>query len=337
MKYVWWTLGILVALILLAPFVPFLELFVILPLGWIRFLIRVLPQVTFNPALAIQTIVLATFAVGLTHWLLGWLYRAVQSDETETEQPWRWKWTFSSLTIVMLAFVVGISMVSIVHQSYWLTRHEEPWYVHPTFLRRSESRSETHLRGHSAALVEYEKQNGCLPPGGTLDERGEPQHGWAALILPFLDEAPSDMPPIDYEKPWRHEVNREAMTTHVNVFTNPSLENREWGKDYAPIHYSANGRVMGATPMRGEEITDGKANTILLGEVNHDFKPWGHPLNWRDPAVGLHTPGGFGSNPKLRTTQFLMADGSVRPIENDVDAEVLRALSTPRGGERHEE
>jgi len=339
MKYVWWALGLLVVFVFLAPIVPYVELLVIIPLGWILFLIRVLPQVTFNPVLAIQTVVLAIIAVGLTHCLLGWLYRAVQSDETETKQPWRWKWTFSSLTIVMLAFVVGISMVSIVHQSYWLAKHEEGWYSHwGVSLAARRSASVSSLRTQGLAISDYEKEHGALPPGGTIDERGEPLHGWAALILPFLDEAPSDMPPIDYEKPWRHEANREAMTTHVNVFTNPALDDYEDDVDgFAPNHYSANGRVMGATPMRSDEITDGKANTILLGEVNGDFKPWGHPLNWRDPAVGLHKPGGFGSNPKLSTTQFLMADGSVYPIDNDIDAEVLRALATPRGGERGEQ
>jgi len=35
-------------------------------------------------------------------------------------------------------------------------------------------------------------------------------------------------------------------------------------------------------------IKDGAANTILLGEVNADFSPWGRPNNVRDPAAGVN-------------------------------------------------
>ena len=77
-------------------------------------------------------------------------------------------------------------------------------------------------------------------------------------------------------------------------------------------------------------IKDGASNTILLGEVNADFSPWGRPGNIRDPAAGINRgPGTFGGPPNRRGAYFSMADGSARLIAEDVDPEVLKALSTP--------
>ena len=71
----------------------------------------------------------------------------------------------------------------------------------------------------------------------------------------------------------------------------------------------------------------------MAGEASGNFKPWAHPVNWRDPSVGLGvSPDGFGgSHPSV--TVFLMVDGGVRAIRNDIDPKVLHALSTPAGGE----
>jgi prepilin-type processing-associated H-X9-DG protein len=81
-------------------------------------------------------------------------------------------------------------------------------------------------------------------------------------------------------------------------------------------------------------ITDGPANTILAGEINSNFTPWGHPVNWRDPAKGLNqVPDGFGGPPSRNGVTFLMADGSVRFLHNRTSPEVLKALSTPAAGD----
>ena len=80
------------------------------------------------------------------------------------------------------------------------------------------------------------------------------------------------------------------------------------------------------------EIVDGTSNTIFAGEVVDGFKPWGDPTNRRDPAAGLtgtpETFGGFNG-----VVNFLRADGSVMSISEYVDSQVLKAISTPDGGE----
>jgi hypothetical protein len=59
------------------------------------------------------------------------------------------------------------------------------------------------------------------------------------------------------------------------------------------------------------------------------FKPWGDPTNWRDPAIGIGRPDGFGGPPASYGAHFLMSDGSVRFRGRDNDRKVLEALSTP--------
>jgi hypothetical protein len=77
------------------------------------------------------------------------------------------------------------------------------------------------------------------------------------------------------------------------------------------------------------DLADGPAGTILLGEVNQAFQPWGDPTNCRDPAAGIGRPDGFGGPHASGGAQFLMSDGSVRFLRQDTDREVLEALSTP--------
>jgi len=104
---------------------------------------------------------------------------------------------------------------------------------------------------------------------------------------------------------------------------------------YALSHYAANRRVFyDNSRTRIQDVTDGMSNTIMAGEVRENFKPWGHPINWRDPALGINqSPQGFGS-PWPGGAQFLLMDGSARFLSDNVDPELLKALSTPAGGEK---
>jgi hypothetical protein len=56
-------------------------------------------------------------------------------------------------------------------------------------------------------------------------------------------------------------------------------------------------------------------------------------MNCRDPAVGLNQPHGF-ANPRKGHVAVTFGDGTVRTIRADISPEVLKALATPRGGEK---
>ncbi len=78
-----------------------------------------------------------------------------------------------------------------------------------------------------------------------------------------------------------------------------------------------------------DQITAGTSSTILVGSVAERFRPWGHPANVRDPALGINRVG----PPGWSGAMFLMCDGSVQFLPESTDLSVMKALATPRGGE----
>jgi prepilin-type processing-associated H-X9-DG protein len=159
-------------------------------------------------------------------------------------------------------------------------------------------------------------------------------HSWETYSLAFIGYATID---IDFKLPWNHPRNEKYFKCVLPVFTNAALSSPALldEQGFGLSHYAANSRVLGANKdLRFADITDGTANTLLVGEINANFQPWGHPVNWRDPAKGINrSPHGFGGSPYSGGANFSMADGSVRFVSERIHPDVLRALSTPAGGE----
>lgn len=85
--------------------------------------------------------------------------------------------------------------------------------------------------------------------------------------------------------------------------------------------------------LQHDDVKDGHAQTIFAGEVVGDYLPWGHPRNWRDPADGINQGSHTFGSPERDWCFMLMGDGSVRKVNESIDRNVLKALSTPNGGE----
>lgn len=178
---------------------------------------------------------------------------------------------------------------------------------------------------------------GQLPLGARTDQQGKPLHGWTTTILPYLDQAELAKQ-INYKKSWNDPENQHVFRTSLPLFINPYFDETTNSKGYALIHYTANSHLMGSN--RAYSLTDisnadGLTDTILLGEIKANFPAWGFPSNFRDPAKGLDGgPDQFGSPNIGGDVNVVFADGRGMSLSKDIDPQVLKALSTPNGGEK---
>jgi len=306
--------------------------------GWAIFVWRVVPQVTVDwtsIATAAVALVLFAFGVGrLGRWILG----EQTTPDGKSRVNWRSKWTLMSVLAVLAMFASGIAVVGIVHQLGWLITAKQA-LTQSDRGARHRVKSRLQLGVQTAAAREYHDEHDMFPPGGTFDSTGTAMHGWQTYLLPGIDQA-ALFERIDFDRTWNDSQNAPVFQTSVDRFLNPGIQREhragtEISSDgLALSHYAANGWLFSAnSQLTIEQITDGASHTLFAGEVNRRFKPWGDPTNWRDPALGLNRSSyGFGS-PYQGGAQFAWADGSVQFLSDSIDPDVLKAISTPSGGE----
>ncbi len=305
---------------------PFLILAWHLSTGWVTFLLQRLPAVQ----VAGQSFVLAIVALAL-------FISGIHAFMVSRRPGWSKRSTAAIGLALMLMFWAGTATVGITHQLVWMAQDPEPAMRLQMGLREAAHRvySRNNLKMQGLALHADHDVRESFPPGAEFDSDGRPLHGWQTLILPMMDNAVL-FRQIDRTKPWNHPENANAMRQKIHAYINSASDQFDTGDEnrFALSHYSANGWVIGGD--RGKsmaEIKDGLSSTLLVGEIRDRIRPWGYPINWRDPTKGLNrVPDGFGS-PFPKSCSFVFADGSVRVINDQVDPYVLRRLAHPDDGE----
>lgn len=314
--------------------------------GWSVYLLKLLTELTISAERTIWFLgAISLFTVGIHLSCRKWYQRNLQ---TRTEPAaglsnpiWQRRWTLTLVGMLLMLVISGICIVSVTHQVYWLTTSDDVLTYRIRHMAARRSQSKNNLKQIGLAMHNYHEETGQLPSGGIFSNTGQPQHSWVSQLLPYLDR-PDLYKEIDFNESWNVEVNRKPFETALPTMTNPGLQfdydneknRKEMIKKYQPAHYAANSRVLSSNSnINFQQMSDGTSNTILAGEIKSNIKPWGDPLNFRDPALGINqSPQGFGSPYKVGI-HFLLSDGSVRLISDKVDPEVLKALSTPNGGE----
>jgi prepilin-type processing-associated H-X9-DG protein len=305
--------------------------------GWVYFIGRVFPEIQINVAGVLTALVCLSALTGGLHLLLRWCYQQSGSASAAMEpagRTWPWRWTIAILAIVVLAFVAGISAVGITHQTVWLVTSPEP--VLQSSLREAANRfkSSNNLKQIGLALHVHHDKKGAFPGGAVFDREGRMLHGWQTLILPYLEQ--DDLyRKINLGLPWDHPVNVSNFQTVIPEYLHPAGKSTQDPSGFPLIHYAGNVRLLGGEKsIKETDITDGTSNTIMAGESAGNFRAWGYPANWRDLTLGINaSPNGFGG-PLAGGANFLFADGSVHFVINSISPELLKALSTPAGGEK---
>jgi prepilin-type processing-associated H-X9-DG protein len=287
--------------------------------GWLVFPARTVTRVQMDwPSAALGGVALVLFVAGL--------HAVARAAFRPHGVVWKLRWSLTSALLVVLAFTAGIAIIGTIHQVGWLATAREPALVNSAQLYQA--RSSTNLRDVGFSFTNAN----ALPKGGTFAGDGTMLHSWETAVL---DTGYSGyFANFDRSKPWNDPANEATFKSVFPLFINPELRGApiKDADGYGLSHYAANSRVMAgnyAAPMA--ELEGHTSTTILIGEVNAKFRPWGHPVNWRDPARGINrSPDGFGGRPGTGGAHFLMADGSVRFLSERTSPEVLRALASPK-------
>jgi type II secretory pathway pseudopilin PulG len=193
--------------------------------------------------------------------------------------------------------------------------------------RQVQSRNNLKMLG--LALQNYHEQFNRLPYGGTFDAHGTPFHGWTTALDMYLSQrAWYDAPDPNF--PWDDPVNVDHIINERTIpFQNPSIPDVRSSDGLPLTHFAGNEMLFYRNSVVSLNDLPERGSTALLGDCNGDFPPLGYPFNWRDVSHGIGTsPAGFGC-PVRDATMFLMADQSVRVLNNRADIEVVRTLAGP--------
>ncbi|HEV8003507.1 MAG TPA: DUF1559 domain-containing protein [Planctomycetaceae bacterium] len=216
--------------------------------------------------------------------------------------------------------------------------------------RRTQSKN--NIKQIALALHNYHSVNGSFPAGTYRVSQLKPEKrlSWLTEILPYLEQKPIyDL--IDFKKSWDGPANKDAVSTKINLFINPSFGEQKAGglpvTEYVGLAgVGADGPMLPVTsPKAGvfaynrvtriEDIVDGTSNTIMVSECNKDLGSWAAGGRATIRALTqkpyIDGPDGLGGHPEGCQVGF--ADGSVRFISKTVDPKVLEAMTTIAGGE----
>ena len=321
--------------------VPIVQLAWMVMTGWYFFLERSSNERHLNVN-SITWFVICLFSLlFLTHRTACWLTTTHGTDEMliSSERPnadWPLLRSCKLLLAVLASFIAGVFLVGITHEFVWMMTSKESM-VSMRDLRGPARRtqSKNNLKQLGLALHNYHDSERLagFPPSLTFNEQGKLRHGWMTTLLPYIDQ-PDLQKQIHFDLPWSAPENQPAFHARILAFLNPAIPQLTNPSGYALSHYSGNTLVLQPGRERPfQEMTDGLSNTILAGEVNSQFEPWGKPGNCRDPRLGINrSPKGFGS-PFKGGSQFLLADGAVRFISETIDPTILNALATPDAGD----
>jgi type II secretory pathway pseudopilin PulG len=197
--------------------------------------------------------------------------------------------------------------------------------------RRTQSKNNLHMMG--LAMHNFHDVQQHWVPGGTYAEDGTPLHSWQTHLLPYMEQAPLYQS-INLEIPWNDPANASNFYITIAPYTHPSQTQMTTSEGFAATHYAGNQHVLiQNSELTIRDVTDGTSNTIVAGEVAGGFRAWGDPANVRDPGLGINgNPQGFGSS-SPGGCHFLLMDGSVRFVSENIAPGVLKGLATPAGGE----
>ena len=257
----------------------------------------------------------------------------------------KWRRSFALGFGVAILFAAGTATIGTMHHVMWLATDRAPRLTEDaessdfevpiiSALRQSARESQWRNEIHAAGffLLMQSDNDGKLPAGGAYAEDGTGLLGWGARAL-----RGSYATEWNLDASWRQGENAVQCKCLIEQYIRPDVDRTNLfdANGFGLSQLAGNVHVLGINrQMSLDEMSDGLSETILIGEATERLRPWCDPANVRDPRDGINqVPWGFGAPPHVHGATFLMCDGRVRTISEDIDPTVLKALATPNGGE----
>lgn len=171
-------LGVLVLMSCLGLFAAPLDIAGNLAIGWIMYLMRVLPRVRISWSGVAMAAACLTGTALLGHALARWLWSEMHRPDAAADPasadaaaadpdgvaPWRGRWTASILALVVIMFAAGIGATGVAHQTAWLARSEQPLFVMSGSRNANRIKCGSNLRQVGQALELHARERGGKLP-----------------------------------------------------------------------------------------------------------------------------------------------------------------------------
>lgn len=186
------------------------------------------------------------------------------------------------------------------------------------------------------ALQAYEAEQGSLPPAYIEGPDGKPMHSWRVLILPYLDEH-GIYNDYDFSQPWDSPNNQQLTTSMPSVYSCPAEpDGLSAGESNYMVIVGDPTAFPGAEAMSSNDVGDELAGTILVVEVPVQGVSWLKPQDLDIDRMQYVINGEFGeeiSSAHPGGAHVLMADGTVRFLDDLMPSDFLQGMTTANGGE----
>ena len=189
--------------------------------------------------------------------------------------------------------------------------------------------TQNNLKQISNAVHNHEADNNTYPAAASGEAPN--QMSWRIQLALYMEGA-DIAEQYQKDQPWDSAANLELVPMIPHTLQDPGGPSPPSGNtNYLALVGEDTAFPPGGRQSSTSQMRDGASNTILFVEVDDEFAVlWTQPQDLdfdpESPMTGL-------GNKRRGYFNAAFADGHVQTISSDIDPEVLRAMSTPAGGE----
>lgn len=195
--------------------------------------------------------------------------------------------------------------------------------------------SRDNLRRIADAMESYYATYNAYPPAFTTDAKGQPQHSWRVLLLPFLGH--SDLySRYNLNLPWDDPVNMQILYEMPSVYRSFDDHDNAFNETRFVVIKGKETLFPDGGGISKKDVKDEMETLLLVVEKNGPGINWMEPedltLN-RDSLLIENDPDKAGTLPNSLTGNVVMADGQTFLLPDVTTQQMMRDMATRKGQE----